>query len=100
MRNGSNALFAANLRKLREARGLTQTALAEAAGLEMATVYQYEAQKRRAKLGDSLDALANALGVEPWELLAPPDAKQKQSLSVEEALSILAKAHGFSLRKS
>ncbi len=94
----SSTHFAANLRRLREQRGLTQTALAEAAGLERMTVYQYEAEKRRAKLGDSLDTIAQALGVQPWELLVPPGTDLKKP-SIEDALAVIAGAHGYGLTK-
>lgn len=68
----SSDILAANVKQRREALGLTQEALGALARLGGATIYQYEAGKRSAKVGTSLDDLAVALGCEPWELLLPP----------------------------
>lgn len=60
-------LLAANLRRLREARDLTQEQLADAAGLRQALISELEAGKRDVRL-DSLQRLAAALGARLAEL--------------------------------
>lgn len=58
------------VRELRESRGLTQAALAAAARVRIATVSEIEnARTTRVDL-EVLDRLADALGVEPGELVA------------------------------
>lgn len=63
-------LFGENVRKERLARCLTQQELA--ARLEMERSYLSELERgRRNPTVRVLGALAQALGVEPWELLKP-----------------------------
>jgi transcriptional regulator with XRE-family HTH domain len=57
-----NTIFAARLRALRERAGLTQQALADAAGLHRVQVARFEAG-RFAPRWDAVQALADALGV-------------------------------------
>ncbi len=62
--------FGVNVRKERLARGLTQQELA--GRLEMERSYLSELERgRRNPTVRVLGALAQALGVEPWELLKP-----------------------------
>lgn len=66
------------LRELREAKGLSQEALGEAAGVRQATISELESgRKQRLDFG-ILERLADALGVEPGELLER-DGKRKRS---------------------
>jgi transcriptional regulator with XRE-family HTH domain len=60
--------FAPRLRALRVARGFTQEALAEMAGLKRATVTMFENEYAMPSL-DALCGLADALGVTTDELL-------------------------------
>lgn len=63
-------LFGENVRRERLARGLTQQELA--GRLEMERSYLSELERgRRNPTVRVLGALAQALGVEPWELLKP-----------------------------
>lgn len=63
-------LFGENVRKERLAHGLTQQELA--GRLEMERSYLSELERgRRNPTVRVLGALAQALGVEPWELLKP-----------------------------
>lgn len=63
-------LFGQNVRKERLARGLTQQELA--GRLEMERSYLSELERgRRNPTVRVLGALAQVLGVEPWELLKP-----------------------------
>ncbi len=58
----------ANVRRLRNERGLTQEALAEAVGVELRTVARIEAGTANVVLSTLVD-LADALGVKPGALL-------------------------------
>ncbi len=57
------------LRRLRKERGLTQRELADASGVDPATISQIERGNRRPHL-ETLDSLADALGVEVGDFLA------------------------------
>lgn len=59
----------ARVRELREARGLTQEAFAERAGLKYKYYQQVEAGRRVDIRFSTLQKLARACGIEPWELL-------------------------------
>jgi transcriptional regulator with XRE-family HTH domain len=62
-------MFAENLKRLRAAAGLTQATFAEAAGLPLRTVQNWEQGHREPRL-DMILPLARALGVTADELLA------------------------------
>ena len=65
------------LRELREAKGLTQQALADKARVRQATVSNLElGKKQRIDLG-ILERLARALNVEPGELLVSDRKRQR-----------------------
>lgn len=63
-------LFAANLRRLRIATGFSQEALAERAGLHRTYVSSIERGERNLSL-ENIFRLAEALAVDPRDLLAP-----------------------------
>jgi transcriptional regulator with XRE-family HTH domain len=65
-------VLAQNVRQLRQDRGLTAAELATRSGVAKATLSQIEAARGNPRL-ETLHDLANALGVSPTELLAPPD---------------------------
>ncbi|WP_437617253.1 helix-turn-helix transcriptional regulator [Sorangium sp. So ce834] len=70
--------IAANLRRLRQKRGMTQEQLAEAAGIELRTMQAIEVGRQSMSLGTLL-SLANALDVSPAVLLrsaAMPEIKR------------------------
>ena len=60
--------LARNLKVLRQSRGLSQEALADAAGIDRSYVSALERQKYSLSI-DRLDSLASSLGVEPFVLL-------------------------------
>ena len=60
--------FAANLRRDREARGLSRETLARQAGLRHAYVESVERGERSIPI-DNIELLARALGLEPADLL-------------------------------
>jgi transcriptional regulator with XRE-family HTH domain len=64
----SRAVLARNLRRLREARGLSQEALADLAGIDRTYVSSLERQRYSASV-DMLDRLAAALEVPVADLL-------------------------------
>lgn len=59
----------ARIRQLREAKGLTQEAFAEKAGLAYKYYQHVEAGRRRDIRLSTVEKLAKALDLEPWELL-------------------------------
>ena len=63
-------LLGENLRRLRQAAGLAQDELASRAGLHRTYVSSVERGKRNVSL-ENIFALANALGCDPRELIAP-----------------------------
>jgi transcriptional regulator with XRE-family HTH domain len=65
------------IRELRRRRGLSQEALADAAGLDRTYISSCERGKRNASLL-TLYRIAAALDVEPSTLLAPPGQDNKQ----------------------
>lgn len=64
--------FALNLRKRRERLGLSQEALADAAGLHRTYVGSVERGERNISI-DNIERLASALGVSPASLLEEPE---------------------------
>ena len=62
-------VFSANLRKVREKRGLSQEQLAFEAGLHRTYVSSVERGLRNISI-DNIERLAKALGVRPSELLS------------------------------
>lgn len=66
--------LAANVRVLREARGLTQEAAAEAAGLSYVYWKQLEHARATNPSIETIVAVASALDVDPGELLRLRDA--------------------------
>lgn len=61
-------IFAQNLRRLREERGLSQEALADLAGIDRTYVSSLERERYAASL-DMIEKLAKVLRIEPHELL-------------------------------
>ena len=77
-----SVLVARRVREVRESLGMSQEALAEAAGLSRDAVSRIERHDRAARV-DTLAALAIALGVAPGELIGqlkvvPPQTQRQQ----------------------
>lgn len=69
-RVSARGALAANIVALRHARGWSQEALAFECGLHRTFVAHVERQSRNIAV-DNIERLADALGVEPYELLKP-----------------------------
>jgi transcriptional regulator with XRE-family HTH domain len=69
------------VRRIRKERGLTQRGLANASGVDQATISMVESGKRRPHL-ETLDSLADALGVEVGDFFP----KAKEAVSLEQWL--------------
>ena len=65
-----NLVYTTNIKEKRKERGLKQRELAEKAGLSEKFLSDIESGRRWGKY-DTLLSLANALGIEPFELLLP-----------------------------
>ena len=68
----SRAILAGNLRRLREAEGLSQERLAEVAGFHRTYVSQIEREQSNITI-DNLERLAETLGVSTSLLLSEPE---------------------------
>jgi len=69
-RASARAVLAENIVTLRQKRGWSQEALAFEAGLHRTFIGHVELQVRNIAV-DNIERIANALGVEPYELLKP-----------------------------
>lgn len=61
------------VRHEREQRGLTQEAFAEQAGLQYKHYQAVEAGRKMNFTMATFEKIAKGLGLEPWELLVPPE---------------------------
>ncbi len=68
MSKSTAARFADNLKRARARSGLSQTQLANAAGISHSEIYRLEAGTREPRLGTLLN-LGNALGIEGADLI-------------------------------
>ena len=64
-------MFMANLKQLRELKGLSQEKLAEKVGVSMTFVAHIETGRKSPSF-ETLELLGEALGVHPYRLLVPP----------------------------
>jgi transcriptional regulator with XRE-family HTH domain len=67
-------ILAQNLRRLRKSTGLSQEGLADRAGLHRTYISSIERSERNVSL-ENIFLLAEALGVEPGDLLKPVEDK-------------------------
>lgn len=77
-------LLAANLRRLRKQRKISQERLSEMAGLHRTYVSQLERCKWSVGI-DTLEQLALGLGVETWVLLSPTETEPRGEAPAYEA---------------
>ncbi|MCZ7679788.1 MAG: helix-turn-helix domain-containing protein [Sandaracinaceae bacterium] len=86
----TGALLARGMRRLREQRGWTQAQLAEAVGRHEQFISQLERQERAPGI-ETIDALAKAFGLAPWELLKA-GAGRAPTQSKRDALALRVRA--------
>ena len=67
------------IRELRDAKRLSQQALGELAGVRQATISELESGKAKRMDFQTLDRLAEALGVEPAELVVRDRKRRRHS---------------------
>ncbi len=73
------ATFSQNLARIRKQRGLSQSDLAERAGLSRRIINHYETQAVQPPI-DKIEAIAEALGIKPLQLLDPsPKTTEKDA---------------------
>ena len=77
--------FGERLRTIRKRRGMTQSDLAQALGVTVQTVVRYESLPKEVKPA-RLEALAEALGVEVWELTGGEDAGETEISALTRGL--------------
>jgi transcriptional regulator with XRE-family HTH domain len=92
--------LARNVKQRRVALALTQAELGKRAGVGGATIFRIEKAARGAVVGGSLDALASALGCEPWELILPAGAKVPQRSIDPAMVTVSIGTEQFVLAKS
>lgn len=68
--NGARKIVANNLKALRDVKGVAQEELAARAGIDRSYISDLENGKYGLSI-DKLENLAEALGVETWEMLHP-----------------------------
>jgi transcriptional regulator with XRE-family HTH domain len=84
----SQRALAQGMRRVRKRLGMTQAELAEAADLHEQFVSQLERGARSATL-DTVDAVAAALGVAPWELLHAGTDEQPPASSARRVQQLM-----------
>jgi transcriptional regulator with XRE-family HTH domain len=72
------SLVADNLKRLRQERGVSQEALADAACIDRTYVSSIERRVYSISI-DKLEAIAAVLGVQPYQLLLPADHPERGS---------------------
>lgn len=79
-RRGAQQLFAANVRRIRLERKLTQEKVAEAAGLHPNYISSVERGERNISICN-IESIAFALGVSMGELVTEPQPQEKKKSS-------------------
>lgn len=72
------------LARIRKAKKLTQTQLAEAVGCHQATISKLEKGDKNVTL-DLIERIARVLGVEPWQLLGVGELRQRYLEAMDRA---------------
>ncbi len=70
VRTKLRAILAANMRSLRDEQSLSQEALGDRAELHRTFIGDLENCRRNVSI-DNVEKIADALGIEPWQLLQP-----------------------------
>ena len=73
-------VFSTNLKRLREAKGLSQEAFAELCGMHRTYISALERRRRSISL-ENIQRIADALGVETFRLFIPDEKKTSGNIS-------------------
>lgn len=87
--------IAANLRRIRQQRGLTQDALAQSAGVSRRMLVNIEAHESNVSFA-TLDRLANALSLSFAELVRPASVEEKSERPLSRPLRVWQDEHSDS----
>jgi transcriptional regulator with XRE-family HTH domain len=90
--------FAKNVKRFRAARGLTQAELSSQLGVTLQTVFSYESGAQWPR-DEVLDALAKALNVRPWQLIADETEGGTIPPELVEHVAAAAKACGLKVSR-
>lgn len=85
----SVSILGQNIKKIREAKGISAYRLAKESGVSGATISQIESGKRQTLKGDSLEKIASALKVSVDDLLSMEDGIEYESDDLEEIIQVI-----------
>jgi transcriptional regulator with XRE-family HTH domain len=92
------SVFAANVRRFRLQREMSQTALAEAIDMTLQTVFSYESGAKWPR-PETMTMLAAALKVRPWQLVADEGEGGSVPPELVEHVAAAAKACGLKISR-
>ena len=92
-------IFAERVRQRRQELKLTQLELAEKLGVTLQSVYGYESGTQFPR-GEVFNIICRILKLRPFGVELDGDGGSAEDLTPQDALRVLAKAHGFRLVKS
>lgn len=92
-RLGSKMILARNLMRLRIQRGMTQSALAKAAGISQPRIAEMESARANPQL-ETLERLCSALGVDLESLVKKKHAERGRKVSVQASMHLTSTSAG------
>lgn len=91
------SVIGANIKRIRTDRQMSAYELAKKAGVGGATISQIESGKRATLMGDTLEKVANALGVTSGELLGNDETLNFETNDIMDIVNIINYADGLTL---
>lgn len=91
------SVIGANIKRIRTDRQMSAYELAKKAGVGGATISQIESGKRATLMGDTLEKVANALGVTSGELLGNDETLNFETNDIMDIINIINYADGLTL---